>query len=353
MTPLPTTTAERLLDAQVAWVVSELSGERLPAVLAREVDELLAVADDVPLADVASVETVLAVVDRLVVVPSGPGAATVATAVADELHDGPGTPVTPAGLLERAQVAALVEAALPLRPLVRRSLDRLTEAPTAGTLASRFVTRLVVDVLEANRSMTSRIPGLGGIVSMGTSAATRMVGVADKQVQALLGDTAGRGAALAVRRLNNVVMATLDDPDLPLAATEVWDHVASDPVDGLGDLVDRDDLHRLAAVLRDALATAVGSEPARDLVAGLARRLLAEHGDRPVADVLRDTGLDRDDLVAVAAAVVRPVVATVAADGTLARVVRARLEPFYRSPEVAAILADAAEPAAPPHGDGS
>lgn len=342
MTSTPTVIADRLLDAQVAWVVAELSGPRLDAVIEREVDELLAVADDVRLADVAAPDRVLAAVDRLLAtVPSGRGATSVATAVADQLHDGPPAPMTLAGLVDRVHVAELVDALLPLRPLAREALDTLTEAPAAGTLAARFVTRLVVDVLETNRSMARRIPGIGGIVSMGTSAATRMVGVADKQVQALLGDTAGKGAAMAVRRLNSVVVATLEDPILRDAALEVWEVVADDPLEGLGEVVPRADLRRLALAVRDVVAVAAPSPPVRAFVTALVERLLAEHGERTVAEVLADANLDRDDLVMIATSVVRPLVEVAVADGTVEHVARARLAPFFHSPEVAAILADA------------
>jgi hypothetical protein len=50
--------AERLLEAQVAWVSDELSGARLDAVIARDVDDLLILADEVPVAEVVKPEQV-------------------------------------------------------------------------------------------------------------------------------------------------------------------------------------------------------------------------------------------------------------------------------------------------------
>lgn len=336
----PSATADRLLDAQVAWVVGELTGDRLLEVIERDVDELLARSDEVRLAEIASADAVIAVIERLLAtVPTSAVATTMAQATADQVHDGPSAPVVPAQLVDRDQVAELVDATLALRPLLAQVLDRLTASPRVGTLASRFITRLVVDVLEANRSMAKRIPGVGSIVSMGTNAATRMVGVADKQVQALLGGDAGsKGTAMAVRRLNSVVLATLEDPSLRDAVLEVWDTYAEEPFDGIGDAVERDDVRRLAAVLKEIAGAAAPSEPVRAFLATWIRTFADLHGDTSLAMLVEELGLTRDDVLGFARALVPPLVAAAMAEGRLEPAVRARLEPFYRSPEVGAIL---------------
>ena len=340
MTSAPPT-ADRLLDAQVAWVMQELTGDRLLEVIERDVDELLAGAAEVRLADVTSADGVIEVVDLVLAnVPASTVATTLARMTADQVHDGPSAPFVPADVVDRAQVASLVDASLALRPMVAQGLDRLTESPLVGTLAQRFVTRLVVDVLEANRSLAQRVPGVGSIVSFGTNAATRMVGAADKQVQALFGDSASKGTAMAVRRLNSVVMATLEDPTLRDAVLEVWDTWADEPFHGVGEVVERDHLRRLAAALQDIASTGAPTPPVAAFVAAWVHGVFDLHGDTPVATLLDELGVTRDDVLAAATTVVPPLVAAAAADGGLEDAVRARLEPFFHSPAVAAILDD-------------
>lgn len=335
-------TADRLLDAQVAWVMGEVTGDRLLEVIERDVDELLDAAADVRLSDAASPEPIIKAIELVLAsVPASEVVTGLVQVTADQLHDGPSSPIVPADLVDRGQVAALVDAALRMRPLVAQALDRLTESPQAGTLAARFVTRLVVDVLEANRSMAKKIPGVGSIVSLGTNAATRMVGVADKQVQALLGDTAGKGTAMAVRRLNSVVMTTLEDPTLRDAVLEVWDTWGQEPFDGVGDVVERDDVRHLAAVLQDIASTAAPTPPAHAFVGTWIRTVFELHGDTPVGELLVDLGITRDDVLVLATTIVPPLVDAAVADGRLEAAVRARLEPFFRSPQVAEILSDA------------
>ncbi len=305
----------------------------------RDVDELLAGAAHVRLHDIASAERVIAAVDVLLAsAPASTVATTLARMTADQVHEGPPEPFVPADVVERERVAAVVDASLALRPMVGEVLDRLTESPLVGTLASRFVTRLVVDVLEANRSMAKKVPGVGSIVSFGTNAATRAVGVADRQVQALLGDSATKGTAMAVRRLNGVVMTTLEDPDFRDAVLEVWDTWAEEPFRGVGEVVERDDLRRLAAALQDVASAGAPTPPVRAFVAAWIRTVFELHGDTPVATLLEELGITRDDVLAVATGLVPPLVAAAATDGRLEQAVCTRLEPFFHSPEVTAIL---------------
>lgn len=336
------TTADRLLDAQVAWVVGEVTGDRLGEVIERVVDELLAAATEVQLGEVLSADAAMDVVRLLLRrVPPSQAVTAGVGAMADQLHAGPDIPATPGDLADREELAAVVDHALALTPLLEGTLDRLTESPLVGQLATRFISRLVVDVLEANRSMTKKIPGVGSLMSLGTSAATKMVGAADKQVQSLLGgDLGGKGTAMAVRRLNSVVLSTIQDPRFRGAMLEVWDTLADDPINGVDGTVPRDDIRGFAAAVHRMAVTAAPTAPVDAFLTAWVQALFVRHGDDTVADMLTAVGVDRDDILTMAMALVPAVVAAAVADGRLERALRARLAPFYASPAVAAILAD-------------
>lgn len=337
--PLPT--ADRLLEAQVAWVVAELTGDRLRVNLRREVDALLVRSDTVLLGDLLSPATVMVLVDRIVIgALGGPAAVVAGRRLADVLRGEVVGSRRLSEVVDRGDVAALVDALAPLRPVLAELLDRLTDSPAVGALATSFVTQVVVDVLEANRSIARRIPGVGSIVSLGTNAATRVVGATDRQVRALLGDTAGRGAALVVRRLNAIVLGTLDDPLVRVAALEVWDAHADDRVDGLTGRVAGEDLRRIVEVVRRLVAAGAPTAAVRTAVEEWVRAVHEMYGDRPVAELLAELAITREDLVTTLDAVVPPLVEAAIDDGWLAREVRERLAPFYSSDEVAAIIED-------------
>src|SRR5439155_14267027 len=134
--------ADRLLDAQVQFILSEVSGDRLAAVIARDVDDVLAVAATMRIADIVDREAVKQVGRRLVVEIGGSKVVEHMTgALSDGIYDmGASDEYLLGDVLDRDAVQALVQHALTLNRLTDRALDRLTESPIVATIASKFVT---------------------------------------------------------------------------------------------------------------------------------------------------------------------------------------------------------------------
>lgn len=331
--------AQRLLDAQVAHHVERLTGEPAAEEIRALVTELLEVSGRHPLGDVLDVEALQDVVVRgLRDVPPSAAVSGIVEMALELVTTGPAEPYAVGSLVERAQVERLVDEVVALHPLLEQRLDRLAEAPSVGVVASRFMGRIVGEVIEANKAVAGKVPGLGSLVSLGTGAATRIVGAADKQLDGLLGDAAGRGGTLAVRRLNRILLETLRDPATREALLQVWDLAAEGRVDGVDDPQARE---RLAAVVdagHELAITATASAP----VAALGRAAVAAFVDRfggyTAAELLEQLDLRPEDLVEDAVRLAPPVLAALQESGDLERLLRSRLEPFYASAEVAALL---------------
>jgi hypothetical protein len=333
------TVADQLLDAQVEFVLDQLTGERLQENLARDVDDVLAIAKHLRLDAVVEADEVKRVVRRLLAaVPPSAAASTLVVAGADVVYAGPAEPFTLSELIASDHVEVLVDELLGLSPFVERALDELTDSPLVATIASRFVGRIVSDVLQANRSVAEKIPGVGSLMSFGSSAATRVIGAADKQFEQLLGDTAGKGAAFAMRRLNKIVVDTLKDPMLRDAVLQVWEQQSGRPIGDLGEHIEQEDVHRFAALLQEIVVAGATTEPVGNLVDSMIDAFFTQYGEYPVTTLLDELEITRDDLVADLQAFAPAVIAGAREDGRLEKLVRDRLEPFFRSPAVAAIL---------------
>lgn len=338
------TTADRLLDAQVAWLLDRITGAGLADVLAADIDDLLDAGTRLPVGDLVEPAAIKSLL-RLVLerVPSSAAASTVVGIGADRAYDGPDTPFVASEVIDRDQLDALLGEALAHPELLARFLDKVAESPLAASVASRFVTRIVGDVLATNRAVAEKIPGVGSLVSLGSSVAGNvargMAGAADKQLDALLGDTAGKGATFAMRRLNKLLVETLSDPTARAAVLQVFDLYADQPISGgLKDVGEREDVHRLAGLLQDVLIGAAASDPVLELVDAMVDGFFAVYGTEPVTTLVDDLGITRDELLAQATALLPGAVAKVVESGEAERLIRVRLAPFYASPEVAAIL---------------
>lgn len=331
--------AQRLLDAQVHHHLERLTGDALAVEVAAIAEELLTAAEHHPIADVLDLDALGDVVGRaLRDVPPSAAVSGIVEMATELLLDGPAEPHTLGVLVDRDQVERLIDELLALHPLLEQRLDRLAAAPSVGVVASRFMGRIVGEVIEANKAVAGKVPGLGSLVNLGTGAATRLVGAADKQLDGLLGDTMGKGGSLAVRRLNRILLETLRDPTTREALLQVWDLAAAGTVSGVPDAEARE---RITGVV-DAVHEIVVTATATDQVAVLGRAAVAAFVDRfggyTAAELLDQLDLRREDLVADAVRLAPPVIDALRESGDLQRLLRARLEPFYASAEVAAII---------------
>lgn len=335
------TLADRLLDAQVAFHLSRLTGDELETTVRRVADALLDVAANHQIADLVTPEAVKLVVERALTDVPGSPAVTAFIELGRELAlVGPAEPFPLSDVVDREQVERLVDEALGLTPLLERGLDHLTASPLVGTAASRFMGRIVAEALAANQAVADKVPGLGSLLSFGTKAAAGVVGAADKQLDGLLADTAGKGGTLAVRRLNRIIVDTLRDPTTREAALQVWDLVAAAPVRGLGDQVRHEQMGGVVGATHDLVVSVLADPHVIALSHAVVDAFFEAFGGYTPVELLAELDLQRDDLVEDAVRFAPSVVESMIGSGELEALLRAELAPFYASDAVAGLLAE-------------
>jgi hypothetical protein len=329
------TVADRLLDAQVAWVLDELSGDRLPELIARDVHDLWGLADELRVDDVAEREQVKATLRRLVeLIGSGPVVADMVVALSDALYDlGAGEQHLLGEVVDRDAVEALVDKVLSTRTLHDRAMERLAESPLVSTVAARFVGAIINDFVAQNRQLAEKLPGAKSLFSLGASAASRVRNVG------VIGDAAERGTQLAIRRTNAAMREVIRDAPLKEAALEVWDLHADEPISELRTYLTREDLRELAVLVHEIIASARTTDYVGAALDECVDVFFERYGDWSVAALLSEVGVGREDIAAELQALLPPAVEAARADGRLAGLVRDRLAPFFASPAVQEILA--------------
>ena len=194
------TLAQLLLDAQVAYHLDRLTGDQLASTVTRLADDLFAAASRHQIDELVDREAIKAIVVRaLDTVPGSDAVSGIVDLATTVVYDGPAEPFPLGELVERERVEALLDELLALIPVLERALERLVSSPLVGTMASRFMGRIVGEVLQANKAVTDKVPGLGSLMSFGMSAASKVMGAADKQFEGLIGDTVGKGSTFAIR----------------------------------------------------------------------------------------------------------------------------------------------------------
>lgn len=335
----PREIAERLLDAQVDYLLAEVSGDRLAEVVGRDVADVLAVAETLAVREVVEVEqakqTVRTVVD---LIGGSPVFADMAGVFADSIYDhiAANDDYTLGQVVEREPVEALLEKIFGMHQAQERILDRLTESPLVATVASKFVDRLINDFVAANRERAEKIPGVSSLMSIGQQAANRAKKAADGT---FVGDLAGKGALFALKRTNNAIREMLREAPVHSAAMEFWDLHADEPVSGLREYLTRKDLNELVLMVYEIAVTTREKEYLGLLLDDCVEVFFAKYGDYTLAAMLPELGVSGDDVVTEILRYGPAVIEGAKREGVLARLIRERLEPFYTSEAVLAILA--------------
>ena len=343
MTDTPDATArvlaDRLLDAQVQWLLNEVSGERFADVVARDVASVLQVADTIDVGDVVGPEQAEQTVALLIDKVGGSAVLTETVGLfADAVYDSiaANEDHTLGELVEREPVEALLQKIVDLHQTQERVLERLTDSPLVATVAARFVDKLIGDLLDANRQRAEKLPGVGTLMSLGQSAADRARKAAERNT--VLGDIAGKGALYALKRTNNAIREMLRDAPVHDATMEFWDLHADEPISGLREYLTKQDLNDLVLLCYRIAVTTREKEYFGLLVAECVQVFHEKYRDHTLTAVLGELGLTGDDLVTEILRYGPAVVEAAKRDGVLTKLIRERLEPFYYSDEVLQIL---------------
>ena len=279
--------------------LDRLTGDQLASTVTRLADDLFAAAGQHRIDELVDREAIKAIVVRaLGTVPGSAAVSGIVELATTVVYDGPAEPFPLGELVERERVEVLLDELLASDPVLERALERLVASPLVGTMASRFMGRIVGEVLQANKAVTDKVPGLGSLMSFGTSAASKVMGAADKQFEGLIGDTVGKGGTFAVRRLNRIVIETLSDPTTREAVLQVWDLLAQEPVAGLSHYATREEISGVVDAVHELAVTTVANEHVADLGEVVVEAFFERFGGYTPTELLDELDLSREDIVA-------------------------------------------------------
>jgi hypothetical protein len=332
--------AERLLDAQVAHLLAELSGPTGARIVAAEVRHLLDDLEDATIDELVERDGLVATAGSLLdAVGDSPAIGAMVATLAPVLHELPASDDQPLGeLVDRASVEAVVDLLVRSRPLREEALRRLGQSPAVSVLAMRFVTALVGDAVQQNRERVEKVPGAKSLLGMGDFAARQARGMAPKQLEKMVGGAADKGTQAAMERVSRALLDTFDEEAVRTAAMEVWDLHAEDDVAGLRAYVTRDEVEHVAANGHEVWLGLHATPWFGAVVDAAIDGFLDVYGQHTLGDVLGEFGLDPALLATEAERHAPHILAALHRTGHLEAALRRRLEPFFRSEAALAIL---------------
>ncbi len=304
------TLAAQLLDAQVRFVLNELTGDRLTENIARDVPDILAVLDQIVVSEAVDRDAAKATVREYVgMVGDSDPIAVLATGLAEAVYTLAAADDSKLGdVIDREHVQALTTKILGMDQLHERALERLGESPLVATVASWFVNKIVTDFMRSNAELAGKVPGVGTLLAAGRKTTERVRKEADRHLGDVIGDVAGKGAQIAMRRLSKAIRETMREAPLDAAVLEFWDLHADEPMSSLREYLTQQDLVDIVAIIHEMWLTLRDSDYFAAAVDAGLDVFFDEYGDRTVGALLDELGVDRDHLVDDAQLLVPPIV---------------------------------------------
>ncbi|HQR26064.1 MAG TPA: hypothetical protein PLP61_03395 [Nocardioides sp.] len=320
-----------VLEAHVRFELTRWSAASLQDTVREEAEALLGWLGTVRLAELVPPEEAtraaaalaedLALTDELLEV----AAVAVAAAHARLRHEG----LTVAALVTKEDYDAMVDVVVRMDAVRRGAIDAVTESEAYSGLVARVLYHGVKAFVLTENVVARKIPGASSLVRLGqrglSSAAPGLEANLDRQLTAFV----RANIADTLRDGRRYLEESLDETMLRAMADEVWQEWSRGTVASLAEPLEATDLADLVRASSPVLRRLRDAGLLGELAARAVDEVWELHGDRPVAELLQELGLDARHLADTALLLLPPLAEHALARGFLEARIRARLEPFY------------------------
>ena len=330
-------TQQRLLDAHVAFVVRELTGEMFGALVRSEVDWVLDRAEHRTLDEVVERAAVTAVAVKYATRTNLAGAIPeIVGEIAARLRAHPANAMRLADIVPRARAEAFATKIAELQPLRQRIAGLVAQSPVVQTWLADYLRSIALRPVAANRRLAGRVPGVNRALALGERVAGGALGEADLRSREL----AESAASTLLRQWSGGLADGISDDDFAEALLSLWDQLAARPVRDLLDTGDDADLIDFVVLVFETwLDLRAGAYVPAIIEMGV-DYFFDTYGTSTLRELLAEFGVERDDLVEEALRFGPPALTALAASGDLEAFVRRQLARFYDSPDAQAALSD-------------
>jgi hypothetical protein len=332
--------AQRLLEAQIAYLQERISGEQFADLVETEVDHALAAAAALTLNQVVTRDQIKAVAYKYTALLQIPGSIPeLIGEIAERLYSHPANDTSRIGhVIGKDYFTSAVGKALELRTLRERLLAGPYSSPLTAAWVSWVLHRVATDFLDRSRERAGRVPGVSWLLPAGQRLVGVVVPEPERTLHLRIGEFAERAARFMVRSTDPTIPASIDEAALFDAVMDLWDDHVADPVGSFRQFLSQADLEDAMVLVYEFWLSFRNTDYFAALLGEGIDFFFDKYGETSLRELLDEMGVQRKDLVEEAMRFGPPVIEVVKGNGMLAALLRRRLEPFFFSDEVLEIL---------------
>jgi hypothetical protein len=334
--------AQALLDAQVAFVVDELThARRLTPVLDSLLDHALADAATLELEQMVTRDMIKATARTYAIeLDLQGGIPELVGDVARALHGHPIHEDTRlADLISPRRFEDLLDHVLALKSLRRRVIDEVLGSPLYESIASDLLYNGIRDYL-ARTEVPGGIPGARSALKLGRAMVKRATAGFEDALEESIKRHIGRSVGRVSRETAQPLLDGEHDRALREVAVDSWQRLRELRLGELRQDLSSLDVEELFVTLYECWKELRRTPFIAAMIEAGIDAFFDKYGDQSLAALLEDLGIDRALMRAEALRFAPHVLAGLHAAGRLEPAVRRLLEPFYRSGAVEKVLRD-------------
>lgn len=341
----PKKAAKKMLELHVAEEMKAIQAEPLSVWVENEIKELWQTLADVTLADFITAETIMGAIQRNVIDREIPGAvAEIAGEGAASLFNAEFHLKTTAGeIISTRQVTEFIDKGLELKDQREAFMAKVIHQPIYSQLVSDLMYRGIVRYIYKDNVLSKKIPGVSSMLKFGTKMVNKTVpkleGAVEDNVKAFIAEN----TSSLLKQSQSFLSETLTDEELKDIFLGVW--TALEPKE-LGDLqngMDTIDLSEFVVLGYEFWKKFRKTEYFSLCCQHVVHDLYEKYGNEPVIALLDDFAIDQNFILKEFNAFAPDILQSLSKSGFSEDLVRRRLEPFYESEALLAVLAQLSE----------
>ncbi len=338
---------EQLLEAHLRHELARFTPKKLRLVVREEVAAVFAWAAQTRLSDVITPEQVVGLIERTVIqIPVSAGVTALAQTMSQRVLTSRHNKTTRVQDICPTQAFDAIVARIAALEAPRQKLvHRLVTSSVYTEQISSALFNGIKEYLLSENVLAQKVPGLASLIKLGKFAVNKTMrpleAAVEKTVKAYIETNLGN----TIRRSERSINDHFDADRIQQLGQHVWGQLAPTKLSEFTRILEKADLDDLVGTGLQFWLHFRKTPYFKAIAADQVRYLFEIYGDTPLSLVAADLGISEklvvDELLHSGGKGVEQALAS----GFLEQRIRARLEDFYRSPQTARLLADAARSA--------
>jgi hypothetical protein len=328
--------AKALFDAHVAYESSRLRGNSLATLIDERVAATFAWFEEVKLNQVMTPERIIGVIQRYAIELRISGGITeLAGEMANVVFSSKASNATRVGdMVSARSYEEFADKIVTLEGVQRELIRYLTQSAAFGTLTSRVVSRIALDLVFGKDDAQSASILKELLISFGRRAFPDL----EQRLGAALSRYMERHAARFTRDGEKHLLRAVDREWVRQMADEIWDAVSKRPLADATTAFTSRDLEDFIVLGYEFWLKFRKTPYFLAVVTDVVDHLFDKYGDESLASLILDMGVTEAMIASELRTFLSPILDHASRTGFLERELRALLGPFYRSEEALAVL---------------